>query len=99
MTDARERELDAAYLAAISEISAAFYRHDPEEIGITISAPEDEYSDSAERILRECRDALSEGEILDHIRETFKNAHHELARDVFESIRRFQQVVRRSPSN
>jgi hypothetical protein len=65
------------------------WTHDPDGMGSTVGAPEDEYEGFAGAMLAALKDADSEA-VASYLRERFPAASSQLVADCIAAIRRFQ---------
>jgi len=61
--DERDRQLSDAYHQLQTEITTALYNADPEGMGRSVGAPEDEYSGAAATLCSRLKGAISRGDV------------------------------------
>lgn len=78
----RQRVLTEAYAVFCKRVSVALYEHDPDGMGSTVAAPEDEYDGEAARLASSFRAANGEKSARDLVATMYSNASDALVSEI-----------------
>lgn len=73
------------------ELQAVLYESDPDRMGATVGAPDDEYYDAAVDVIRSLRDRLPHQSVADVVRDVWPEADPELVLAVERAWARYSQ--------
>jgi hypothetical protein len=85
----RKRQLAAAYSRVHSDLCEIFYNVDPDAMGVSIAAPDDEYSTVVTKLLVDLRDERNKEGVARVVREMYPFASTELVDQVFDAWKTF----------
>ena len=86
----RQDRLRAAYSAAHERLTMVLYSVDPEGIGRSVGAPEDEYSQVATRLMTALGTAATDGHVRAATAAIYPDATHDLIHQVIDVWRDFR---------
>ncbi len=89
----REERLSAAYTTLHAKLSEILYNEDPDGMGVTVGAPDDEYSREASNLIRWLQDVRERDAAATVVQEMFPAARDSLVDKVFEAWTGFLRAV------
>lgn len=93
MTKSREEHLSSAYSLLHAELSDIFYNEDPDGMGVTAGAPDDEYSPEVSRLIPRLQGVRDRKAVAGVVRQMFPTAGESLINRVFDAWARFLREI------
>ena len=85
MAESREERLSKAYTKLHAQLCEIFYNEDPDGMGVSAGAPDDEYSPEVSNLIPRLRDLSDREAVARVVREIFPKASDSLTDQVFDA--------------